>query len=128
MKLTSFQEILHDFNLDYSKEDLLALYTFTGGVPKYIELFMDDGVWGKDTMIEYMIRENSQFISEGKNILIEEFGKDYGTYFSILSCISTGINTQAAIENALGNVSIGGNLKRLMEDYALISKNSSFCE
>ena len=131
MKLSPFRtdvikEILHDFKPDYTSEDLLALYTFTGGVPKYMELFMDDGILDKDAMINYTIRENSQFISEGKNILIEEFGKDYGTYFSILGCISSGINTQSAIENTLGNVSIGGNLKRLTEDYALISKIRPF--
>lgn len=26
----------------YSNDDLLALYTFTGGVPKYVELFCDN--------------------------------------------------------------------------------------
>ncbi|WP_291564299.1 ATP-binding protein [Bacteroides sp.] len=125
-KIDTIKEILKDFKPDYSSEDLLALYTYTGGVPKYVELFMDDGVADKDAMISYMIRDNSLFVSEGKNILIEEFGKDYGTYFSILGCISTGINTQAGIEAALGNISAGGFLKRLMEDYSLISKIRPF--
>lgn len=125
-KIDTIKEILKDFKPDYSSEDLLALYTYTGGVPKYVELFMDDGVTDKDAMISYMIRDNSLFVSEGKNILIEEFGKDYGTYFSILGCISTGINTQAGIEAALGNISAGGFLKRLMEDYSLISKIRPF--
>lgn len=125
-KIDTIKEILKDFKPDYSSEDLLALYTYTGGVPKYVELFMDDGVTDKDAMISYMIRDNSLFVSEGKNILIEEFGKDYGTYFSILGCISTGINTQAGIETALGNISAGGFLKRLMEDYSLISKIRPF--
>src|SRR5690606_28490338 len=48
------------------------------------------------------------------------FGKNYATYFSILSAISGGINTQPAIEAALGNKSLGGQLKRLVEDYNLI--------
>lgn len=125
-KIDTIKEILKDFKPDYSSEDLLALYAYTGGVPKYVELFMDDGVTDKDAMISYMIRDNSLFVSEGKNILIEEFGKDYGTYFSILGCISTGINTQAGIEAALGNISAGGFLKRLMEDYSLISKIRPF--
>lgn len=125
-KIDTIKEILKDFKPDYSSEDLLALYTYTGGVPKYVELFMDDGVTDKDAMISYMIRDNSLFVSEGKNILIEVFGKDYGTYFSILGCISTGINTQAGIEAALGNISAGGFLKRLMEDYSLISKIRPF--
>lgn len=118
----TIKEIIKDYKPDYSNEDLLALYTYTGGVPKYIELFMDNLVTDKDSMISYMIKDNSLFVSEGKNILIEEFGKDYGTYFSILGCISTGINTQANIEGALGGISIGGFLKRLVEDYSLIAK------
>lgn len=32
------KEILYDHKPDYNHEDLLALYTFTGGVPKYIDL------------------------------------------------------------------------------------------
>ncbi len=131
LKLTPFRietikEILHDFKPDFTNEDLLALYTYTGGVPKYIELFMDDGITDKDSMISYMIRDNSLFVSEGKSILVEEFGKDYGTYFSILGCIANGTNTQSDIESALGGTSIGGYLKRLMEDYALISKVRPF--
>ena len=67
-----------------------------------------------------MVRENSMFTEEGKNLLIEEFGKNYALYFSILSAISGGINTQTGIEAALGDKSIGGQIKRLIEDYNII--------
>ena len=40
--------------------------------------------------------------------------------FSILSAIANGKNTQAEIEAALGNKSIGGYLRRLIEDYNII--------
>jgi AAA+ ATPase superfamily predicted ATPase len=73
-----------------------------------------------DEMIGFMVRENSSFTDEGKNLLVEEFGKNYATYFSILSAISGGINTQPEIEVSLGGKSIGGHLKRLIEDYDLI--------
>lgn len=53
-------------------------------------------------MADYIVRENSLFVNEGRNLLIKEFGKDYGMYFSVLSCIASGINTQGTIENALG--------------------------
>lgn len=101
-------------NLIVSGSDLLALYAFTGGVPKYVELFCDNGALSVDEMINFMIRENSPFTDEGKNLLVEEFGKNYATYFSILSAISGGINTQPEIEAALGNKSIGGQIKRLI--------------
>ena len=41
---------------------------FTGGVPKYVELFCDNGALSVDEMINFMIRENSPFTDEGKNL------------------------------------------------------------
>lgn len=120
--LSTLKEIMHDYRPEYTNDDLLALYTFTGGVPKYIELFCDNDSLSVDEMISFMIRENSSFIDEGKNLLIEEFGKNYATYFSILSAISGGINTQPGIEVALGEKSIGGQIKRLIEDYNIITR------
>ena len=35
------KQIIKTYNTDYSKEDLLALFAFTGGVAKYVELLMD---------------------------------------------------------------------------------------
>ena len=118
--LTTLKEIMRDYNPNYTNDDLLALYTFTGGVPKYVELFCDNITLSIDEMISFMVRENSPFTDEGKNLLIEEFGKNYATYFSILSAISGGINTQPEIEAALGDKSIGGQIKRLIEDYNII--------
>lgn len=118
--IVTLKKIMQDYYPQYSNDDLLSIYTFTGGIPKYIELFCDNDMLDVDRMIEFMVRENSPFIEEGKNLLIEEFGKNYATYFSILSAISGGINTQPKIESALGNKSIGGQLKRLIEDYNII--------
>jgi len=118
--LTTLKEIMHDYYPAYTNDDLLALYSFTGGVPKYVELFCDNSTLSIDEMISFMVRDNSPFTDEGKNLLIEEFGKNYATYFSILSAISGGINTQPEIEAALGDKSIGGQIKRLIEDYNII--------
>ncbi|MDR2912883.1 MAG: ATP-binding protein, partial [Alistipes sp.] len=118
--LTTLKEIMHDYHPKYTNDDLLALYTFTGGVPKYVELFCDNRMLSVGEMIGFMVRENSSFTEEGKHLLVEEFGKNYATYFSILSAISGGINTQSEIEAALGGKSIGGHLKRLIEDYDLL--------
>lgn len=118
--LSTLKEIMHDHRPQYSNDDLLALYSFTGGVPKYVELFCDNKMLSVDKMIGFMVRENSPFTDEGKNLLIEEFGKNYATYFSILSAISGGINTQPGIEAALGDKNIGGQIKRLIEDYNII--------
>ena len=116
------KEIICDYNPDYLNDDLLALYTFTGGIPKYIETLCDGCELKIDKMIEFMVRENSPFIDEGRNLLIQEFGKNYGTYFSILSAVSDGINTQPKIMAALGDKSIGGQIHRLIEDYNVLKR------
>ena len=118
--LSVLKEIMHEYAPTHSNDDLLALYTFTGGVPKYVELFCDNHTLHVESMIHFMARDNSPFTEEGKNLLIEEFGKNYGTYFSILSAIAGGRNTQAEIEAALGEKSAGGYLKRLIDDYNII--------
>jgi AAA+ ATPase superfamily predicted ATPase len=120
--LPTLKEIMHNHQPGYTNDDLLALYSFTGGVPKYVELFCDNGALSINKMIAFMVRENSPFTDEGKNLLIEEFGKNYTIYFSILSAISGGVNTQPEIESALGNKSIGGQIKRLIEDYDIITR------
>ena len=86
MKLMPFsnavlKEILADHKPGYSHEDLLALYTFTGGVPKYVEQFMDNGCTDMEGMVDFMLQPGSSFLSEGQALLIQEFGKKYGNYF-----------------------------------------------
>ena len=127
MKLFPFttsilKEVLADHKPDYTKEDLLALYTFTGGVPKYIELFMENGCTEMESMVDFMLQPESSFITEGQALLIQEFGKKYGNYFSILSAIANGRNTLSEMESAMGGISLGGQLKRLEEDYNLVKK------
>lgn len=127
MKLLPFEtsilkEIISDYKPDYTNEDLLALYTFTGGVPKYIELFMDNHCTDMEKMVRFMTQAYSPFIEEGRTLLIQEVGKKYGNYFSIISAIASGKNTVPEIEALLQDVSLGGLMKRLEEDYEVIQK------
>ena len=127
MKLRPFEisvlkEILSDHKPNYTNEDLLALYTFTGGVPKYIENFIDNGCTSVDEMIDFMMLPDSLFQNEGKALLIQEFGKKYGNYFAVLSAIANGDNTIPKLSDVTGETSITGHLKRLEEDYELISR------
>lgn len=115
------KEILAEYNPCYTNEDLLALYTFTGGVAKYVQLLVDDGALTLDAMIDSMISSDSTFINEGRSILVEEFGKDYDTYFSILSSIAAGKTRRSEIESIIEKP-IGGYLTRLEDDYGLIVK------
>ena len=114
--------ILADYNPNYTNDDLLALYTITGGVPKYMTWLLDNGCATKEQMYAYVFSENSHFLEEGRMLLVSEFGKNYGTYFSILQEIASGFTTQAQIEQRLGGISVGGHLKVLDETYNVIKK------
>ena len=83
---------------------------------------MDNGRTDMESMVDYMVTPGSQFIDEGERILIQEFGKNYGTYFSILGKIAGGDVTLPQIEGRLGGQSLGGQMKLLEEDYHLIAK------
>lgn len=102
------KEIMADHKENYNNDDLLALYCFSGGVPKYVELLMDNDCTDMEKMVEYMTRPDSQFFDEGRNMLIQEFGKQYATYFSILGLIAAGDVTLPQIEGMLGEKSLGG--------------------
>ena len=119
----TLKEIMSDYRPGYDNDELLALYSLTGGVPKYVELLCENTDLSLAGILDYVVRDNSPFTDEGKNLLIEEFGKDYGIYFSILSCIASGINNQSDMEAALGGISVGGQLRRLIDDYSLITRH-----
>ena len=121
------KEIIAEANPKYTNEDLLALFSFTGGVAKYVQLLVDAGALTKDKMIDYIVSPNSTFLTEGKENLVEEFGRDYGTYFSILSCISRGYNTRSDIENVIGK-EVSGYLTNLEKEYELIQKRQPLFE
>lgn len=117
----TLKEILADNYPKYKPEDLLAFYVFTGGVAKYVELLISKKAFTLGKMLDEVFRENSLLIDEGRNVLIEEFGKDYATYFSILSLIASSKTSRSEIESIL-EVSIGGYLERLENDFNLIRK------
>lgn len=121
-KVSILKQILSDFHPDYTPDDLLALYTFTGGVAWYVELLMKNKAFTRSKMIKFITEENSLFLNEGKNILIEEFGKEYTIYFSILECIARGLTTRGDIETALNGMELGGYLSRLEKDFSVIAQ------
>lgn len=116
------KEIMSEYCPGYKKSDLLALYTITGGVAKYVELFIDKRKFTEKRMLDMFFERDSYFLQEGKNMLVDEFGKDYGIYFSILTLIAQGKNTRSELENSLNIKELSGYLKNLSEEYGLISK------
>jgi hypothetical protein len=121
------KEILTEYNPEHSADDLLALYSFTGGVAKYVQLLVDAGATTKEKMLNQIVKADSIFLGEGKSILIEEFGKDYGVYFSILSAIARGKTSRTEIENVVGR-EIGGYLTKLENEYEIVAKKQPLFE
>lgn len=121
-KPSVLKEIMSEYCPNYKKSDILALYTLTGGVAKYVELFIDKKKFTEKKMLDMFFERDSYFLPEGKNMLVDEFGKDYGIYFSILTLIAQGKNTRSELESALNIKELSGYLKNLNEEYGLISK------
>lgn len=116
------KEVLAEYKPSYTSEDLLALYAFTGGVPKYVDLLMQNGCTDVNAMIDYIVQPYSTFVDEGNALLIQEFGRKYGNYFALLADIASGRNTLAELGQSMGDTNIAGHIKRLEEDYELIAK------
>lgn len=121
--IATLKQILHDHNPDYVAEDLLCLYMLTGGVAKYVALLMDAKATTKSKMLRHALAPDSPFLTEGTELLVSEFGRDYGTYFSILQLIAGGMTTQSEIDSVIGK-NTGAYLSNLYEEYTFISKNT----
>lgn len=115
------KQILHDAHPTYSPEDLLCLYTLTGGVAKYIELLIDAKCFTKEKMLDYVCRQDSYFLTEGKDLLNQEFSGEFTTYFSILQVMATGKTKRSEIDSSL-HKDMGTYLQNLESKYELINR------
>ncbi|MBF0289291.1 MAG: ATP-binding protein [SAR324 cluster bacterium] len=118
--VSTLNQILADYKIK-DPRTLFDWYVLTGGMPKYIDSLISNTKGSLENILEFMVSEYSPFLHEGRHVLIEEFGKEYGTYFSILELISRGKTSRSAIESIVQR-NIGGYLARLEEDYNLIDR------
>lgn len=119
-KPSIIKDILID-NGSYNEENLFYNYLITGGVPRYQEILIENQCFNRDDILDKILEKDSFFIQEGKTLLIQEFGKEYGIYFSILELIASGKTSRTEMENVLDK-SIGGYLERLENEYNIINK------
>ena len=111
----------------YKPADLLALWTLTGGVARYVDLLMSEKAFSRKAMLEAVFDPTSSYLDEGRTILADEFGPDYGTYFTILAVLSSGQTTSAELKNVLG-CEVGGYLAKLENQYGIVSKKQPLFE
>ena len=126
-KVSLIKEIFQAHHSKYRPMDLLTLWTLTGGVARYVDLLMSEKAFTRKSMLESVFDRTSSYLDEGRTILADEFGPDYGTYFTILAAISSGQTTSAEIKNLLG-VEVGGYLAKLESQYGIIAKKQPLFE
>jgi hypothetical protein len=115
------KQIFRDHKPDYKNEDLLCLYMLTGGVAKYVELLIDAGCYTKEKMLNYFCRQDSYFLTEGRDLMNQEFGDEGTTYFSILQLIASGLNRRSDIDGAMQK-DMGTFLQNLEKNFNVISR------
>lgn len=103
-------------------ETLFYYYLLTGGMPKYLEALLVESAFSLDQLISCMISKDSLFINEGRNLLIDEFGRDYHMYFTLLELIGQGKTSRPALESLLQK-DVGGYLFRLESDYGVLARH-----
>jgi len=123
--ISVIKQILADYYPKYKSEDLLAFYMLTGGIPKYIEELVDNSAFTRKKILDEVLREGSFFLDEGRAVLVDEFGNDYGNYYSVLSLIASSKTERSEMESKM-NMAVGGYLDRLEKDYNIIKRNRPF--
>lgn len=125
--ITTLKQILANHNPLYSTDDLLAFAMITGGVASYVRELVNNNAFTRDDIFRTVLSDGSMFITEGRDMLIEELGRDSQTYFSILYAISEGKTTRNEITSAIG-VECGGYLDKLERIYGLIRRHRPYLQ
>lgn len=120
-RISVLKQILHDHNPQYTSEDILCLYLLTGGVAKYVAWLMDAKANTKAKMLRWVTQTGSPYLSEGTELIMSEFGKDYTNYLSILQLIASGLTTQSEIDGVIGK-NTGAYLDNLEDEYSYIHR------
>ena len=115
------KQILQEHNPNYKNEDLLCLYMITGGVAKYVELLMDAQCNTKEKILNYVCRPDSYFLTEGRDLMNQEFGDDSNTYFSILQLIAAGMTKRSEIDGAMQK-DMGVYLQNLEKNFHVVTR------
>jgi AAA+ ATPase superfamily predicted ATPase len=120
--------ILADNGATASK-DLLFYHTLFGGIPKYYAILNRSNLFRTThrTVISRLFCEQDALLQqEGRELLIEEFGKNYHLYFSILQTIASGATQMAQIADKTGiNVnSISKYLDEMVSEYGVLERRA----
>ncbi|KAB1636050.1 ATP-binding protein [Ellagibacter isourolithinifaciens] len=93
----------HEFYEGKSRQELIELYSVTGGVPKYVEQFKSSrNIY---EAIQKNVLEKSSYLYDEPYFLLQNEVKEIGSYFSIIKSIAFG-------NQKLGNIAADLEIKR----------------
>ena len=89
----------NEFFPNKSRKELIEMYSVTGGVPKYIELFSES----KDiySAIQKCVLNRSGYLYDEPHFLLQQEVSEVGSYFSIIKAIAAGNSKLSAISSIL---------------------------
>ncbi len=90
-----------DFFPGLSERQLIDTYAVTGGVPKYIESFLERG--DVYQAIEECVLDRSGYLYDEPSFLLQKEVTEIGSYFSVIKAIAAGNSKLSAIAAALGS-------------------------
>ena len=88
-----------EFFPDKSHWELIELYSVTGGVPKYIELFSESG--DIYSSIQDCVLNRSGYLYDEPHFLLQQEVTEIGSYFSVIKAIAAGNSKLSAISTVL---------------------------
>lgn len=87
------------FFTDRSEKELIEMYSVTGGVPKYIELFSEcDDIY---SAIRQNVLNTSGYLYDEPHFLLQQEVSEIGSYFSLIKAIAAGNSKLSAIATVL---------------------------
>ena len=99
LKNKSVMVIHHEFYPEKSRRELIEMYSVTGGVPKYIELFSEcPDVY---QAIGNCILNRSGYLYDEPYFLLQQEVSQVGSYFSIIKAIAAGNRKLSSIATVL---------------------------
>lgn len=118
--------ILDDNGANIQK-DLLFFHSLFGGIPKYYDQIDRSHLFKssqKQIVRRLFCEQDALLQGEGRELLIEEFGKNYHLYFSILQTVSCGITQMSQIADKTGIevTSISKYLDELVTKYEVLER------
>jgi hypothetical protein len=121
LSLTDQSQFLNDQGI-VSQKQKVFFFSIFDGVPKYWEEIAVYNTPSFPDRLQTLFMEKDWIWDEGENILREEFGKEYVSYFSILSAIAKGRRILGEIQQFSGIKEASAYLKKLEDVYQLIER------